>query len=345
MKKIVLIGLWISACIAVQAEELTVSEFTISAGETKDIAINLTNSENWGGFQFDISFPDGISILEDEYGLYYEVTDRLKYKNGRNTYEMEVNSKQLTNGSYRFTVANSAKANISGSEGAVMYLRITASDAITTGASQVTLRGVVLSDVSGNAYYLEESTYDCNLQLSVNVSSLGYATFSWPKAVDFSGQEVQAFIATERTTGVLYLEPVTKVEADTGLLLKGSEGTYHPQTTTETTDDVTANLLQGTAYGTWTVTGTDVFVLSNLTNGRAGFYKTAEGLVIPQYRAYLKSQTEAREFIFDDETTDIIMIMETPESYNNLYTVSGQRIDTPKRQGIYINGRKKIIVK
>ena len=347
MKRIVVLGMSLLACMGMRAENLTVEEFAISAGETKDIAISLTNSENWGGFQFDIFMPNGVTIFEDEYGLYYEVTDRLKYNSGRNTYEMEVNSKKLSDGSYRFIVANGTKANISGSEGPVMYLRIVASDAISTGTCQPTMKGIVLSDVSGNARYLDDVTYQCTLQVSVAVSSLGYATFSWPKALDFTGQDVEAFIAKEQSAGTLYLEPVTKVAAGTGIVLKGTEGTYHPQTINEATDDVTGNLLTGTANGSWTVTGNNVFVLSNLTNGRPGFYRAEEGLKIPQYRAYLMNSSGAREFFFDDSSNGItvaILPSSSGDSNNAIYTISGQRMDKPTRQGVYINGGKKVIV-
>lgn len=348
MKRIVVSGMLLLACMGVRAEELTVEEFTISAGETKDIAICLSNSQSWGGFQFDIFMPEGVTIFEDEDGLYYEATDRLRYKSGRNTCEMEVRSRQISDGSYRFVVANGAKANISGNEGAVMTLRIVASDAVSTGTCQPTMKGIVLSDVSGNASYLDDKTYTCHLQLSVGVSSLGYATFSWPKALDFTGQAVEAFIATEQTEGVLHLEPVTKVAAGTGLVLKGNEGTYHPQTiddadVADASPSGSANLLTGTAYGSWTVTGGDVFVLSNLTNGRAGFYRAAEGVDIPQYKAYLRSASAARELLFDEGSTGIGAVAETAAG-KGFYNLSGQRTATPVRQGVYISGGKKAVV-
>ena len=89
-------------------------------------------------------------------------------------------------------------------------------------------------------------------------------------------------------------------------------------------------------------------MLSNLTNGRAGFYRAAEGLSIPQYRAYLKTSAATREIVFDDNTTGIDAATGSNASLsgstdNAVYTVSGQRAVTPVRHGVYVNRGKKII--
>lgn len=343
MKRLVLTGLLCSVIGLLHAEELSVEAFTLSAGQTKDIAICLTNQQQWGGFQFDIFMPEGVCVFEDEDGLYYEVSERLQYKNGRKTVDMEVQCRQLSNGAYRFIIANSAKANINGTEGEVLYLRLVASDAITTGVCHPMLKGVVLSDVNGNTLSIDDTTYDCTLQVDTKVSALGYATFSWPRALDFSGQDVEAFIATERSEGVLHLQPVTKVPAHTGILLKGAAATYHPETTESVTDDVTGNLLHATDGGAWEVTGTDVFVLSDLDNGKAGFYRVAEGLLIGQYKSYLQSASAVRSFVFEDETTGVRSV--GAKASAPYYTLEGVRIGEPQRRGLYISGGKKIIVK
>ena len=180
---------------------------------------------------------------------------------------------------------------------------------------------------------------------SVTISTLGYATFSWPRDLDFSGTGLTAYIATEATDDALILHAVEKVPAGTGIVLKGATGTYYPQVTTATTDDVDGNLLIGTATAPYIVEGTSTYVLSKNSEGKPGFRRAAEGLEIPQYKAYLKlTDGQARSFFgFEDNmTTNIESSIFNNES--SIYDLQGRRVQQPAR-GIYVKDGKKVVVK
>jgi hypothetical protein len=83
-------------------------------------------------------------------------------------------------------------------------------------------------------------------QASVKMTSLGYATFSWPLALDFNGADVEAYIIKECAGNSVKLERAWRVPANTGLILKAKEGEFRLESLAdeEWTDDVTGNLLK-----------------------------------------------------------------------------------------------------
>ena len=46
----------------VAEDNITISDFNISSGQTKEVSILLTNEESYVAFQFDLYLPDGMSI-------------------------------------------------------------------------------------------------------------------------------------------------------------------------------------------------------------------------------------------------------------------------------------------
>lgn len=286
-------------------DDVTVKPFSIAAGETKTIEVELTQEEKvYTALNFDIILPEGMTITKT-------------VKNNRERYNVTLNADvidehQLTMGMietenhFRLIVACQNLYTFQHS-GTLMTIEIQASDMVSTGTftCQTTDKNLVID--SNNSTWPADTECDVDCHLDVKVSALGYATFSWPRALDFSNTDVEAYIATELTENVLKLTRVTTVPASTGIILKGSANTYHPQTIDTPTDDVADNLLLSTAKEPYTVDADNVFVLSNKKEGKAGFYPAAQGLVIPQYRAFMQSDDEnlSRVMFFDDNTSGI----------------------------------------
>ena len=111
------------------------------------------------------------------------------------------------------------------------------------------------------------------------------------------------------------------------------------------TDDVSLNLLTGTAEGIFTVPGDNVYVLSNKKDGIVGFYQAAQGLEIKQYRAFLRSDSNAKALFFD--ITDGIWNVETQNMDNSTYDLMGRKVnDLPSlHKGVYIINGKKVVIK
>jgi hypothetical protein len=237
--------------------------------------------------------------------------------------------------------------NIAGESGdPILVVRLKANDRVHTSTQQIRVQGQVLATVDAEETQVRATAFPFSLVVQASIGELGYATFSWPVDLDFTGLGVQAFVATEQNSGSIHLEPIEKVPAGTGLLLKGKQGTYTLQTSYEPYEGVETNLFLGTANESATVTSDDVFVLANKSDG-LGFYRAANGLVINQYKAYLKNVSGARVLFFDDETPTQADVPRRPAEMTDeqLYTLEGLRVNVPSRAGLYIREGKKIVVR
>lgn len=313
---------------------IVMNDFTLSVGETKEITIRLENAiSHYNGFQFSLYLPEGVTIVSDNQENGHSNVFDLEITRQDNHYDIQGHLSKATTNVYNPFIS----------------LLVTASDQITTGEEQVVIDDAVFNignDEHGfTPLTIDGSTGVCKLQIDAYISSLGYATFSWPRDLDFEGLGIETFICTRTENGYIHLEPISKVPAYTGIILKGNEGYYHPSTTDAMTDDVSLNLLTGTAEGIFTVPGDNVYVLSNKKDGIVGFYQAAKGLEIKQYRAFLRSDSNAKALFFD--ITDGIWNVETQNMDNSTYDLMGRKVnDLPSlHKGVYIINGKKVVIK
>lgn len=327
----------------------SIEEFTISAGEEKIIDVKMYNDVNMCAFQFDLELPAGISVTK------VTATNRLKRwdpdegDEGAWVPVHNVTYALQSSGCYKVMVYATPSTNIGGTSGdAVVRVKIKASDQVSTGSFTPTLSKQEMTEADGTKHKIDDATYTCGVTINTKVTTLGYASFSWPKALDFTNSGLTAFIATTCDGSSLHLESVTKVPANTGLILKGtagSENTYPLETTDEATDDVSGNLLSSNTADVYTVASDDIYVLSNLDSGRPGFYKANIGIHVAQYKSYLKySGNGARGLIFDEEVTGISNVNDERVETDIFFDLHGRRVINPT-SGIYVKEGKKVIVK
>ena len=195
--------------------------------------------------------------------------------------------------------------------------------------------------------FINGATYspDGSSTVSKTIGTAGYATFCSASALDFSNTGLTAYIAKKNGTEVSFTA-VTKVPANTGVLLKGEAGNYAISTTAEETDDVTGNVLVGVTADTQVAAGS--FVLMNGTQG-VGFYKAASAFTVGANTAYIEALAdgEARSFIgfnFGGETTAIEGVATVKENNGEVYNLQGQRV-VKATKGLYIVNGKKVLVK
>lgn len=332
------------------ADGISIAPVTIAAGETQDVDIVLEDEAGvYVSAQFNLYLPEGVELAYNEDSGAYAYTSthassafigvsQKTDKDGKNYYQFYLEDRGL----YALGA------------GTIFTVTLKATDMIATGEQTGYIRAVSLVDEMGDGPDIAELTYDVTCEIAVNVTSLGYASFSWPRALDFTDSGAQAFIVTEKTGGSVHMEEVTTVPAGTGVILKATEGVYHPQTTDEEGDDVSSNMLTGTATQSYTVDADNVFVLSNLSGGQAGFYIADPGVTVAQYKAYLQlddaDDAKADGLAFDFTPTGIDGLQLKVDS-SQMYNLNGQRVTSsplgrtggvPK--GVYIiNGRKVIV--
>ncbi len=177
---------------------------------------------------------------------------------------------------------------------------------------------------------------------SKTISAAGYATYYSANALDFTGTGLTAYVATIDGTQVRFA-PVDKVPAQTGVLLKGAEGSYQIPVVADGGEATSA--LVGVLEAKKVPAGS--FVLMDGAQG-VGFYKTTSEFTVGANTAYLPAQTTgtARSFIgFDGESSTGISAVENSElRTESCFDLQGRRVAQPTK-GLYIMNGKKTVVR
>ena len=201
---------------------------------------------------------------------------------------------------------------------------------------------------TGDQAFVNGATYsaDGTSTVTKTITAAGYATYCSASALDFSSATgLTAYIANKNGTEVSFTE-VTKVPANTGLLLKGEAGEYTISTTTEEIAAVTDNALVGVTVDTPVAAG--AFVLMNTTENGVGFYKTTKEFTVGANTAYIPALTggATRSFIginFEENTTTAIEGVATVKMESDaVYNLQGQRVSAAKKGLYIINGKKMV---
>lgn len=227
-----------------------------------------------------------------------------------------------------------------------------------------------LSDWGGigggqNSTY-EAWTFEPVEELPITISSAGYATFYSPVAVTLPEEGLKAYYVSNTENGKAQMTDINgTIPANTGVILKGSEGTYELTIATETSvaSDET-NLLTGTVASAYVEE--DSYVLSMQTEG-VGFYKAKKNFTVAEngtgakvaegatgthflnngFKAYLPkpegTPDAARFFVFDFGTETAIEGIEADNTADAVvYDLAGRRVQKAQK-GLYIVNGKKVV--
>jgi hypothetical protein len=185
-------------------------------------------------------------------------------------------------------------------------------------------------------------------------SSTGYTTFSCGRPLDFSKvQGIRAYIVVNADLDgqTAYLREVTgSIDANTGLILKGSGEYEIPTATSSATSYSSINMLVAVSNATTFRYDPGCFLLVE-RNGQPLFAEANTGIskTVPANHAYLyvpsasRAQGRYLRFIGDDLTgiTDI----ESDQMTGNevIFDLRGMRVEKPAKGLYIINGKKTII--
>ena len=185
------------------------------------------------------------------------------------------------------------------------------------------------------------------------VTSIGYATFCSPYALDFSNAtSIEAYTAKVDEDGKITFTKVNTVAAGEGVLLKSKDGKEaEEEIPVIASAEANANNdfvgIPETVQLAQTADGATNYILTKVDD-KLGFYKVnANGSWCKGGTAYLKvSSAKARAFYsLDNDTTTAISdeLVET-ESDAAVFNLNGQRVTAPQK-GLYIVNGKKVAVK
>lgn len=143
-------------------DKMTISDFVISAGETKELSITLENEVVYAGFQFDLYLSEGLTISE-----YSKDQARIPETT-------TLSMAKQTDGSYRFFAAAMKVQNITGTSGGIVTIKVTADKDLASGSQNGYFRNVKLSKADGTGKKYAEMSFPITVLEPSTVAAKSY---------------------------------------------------------------------------------------------------------------------------------------------------------------------------
>ena len=178
---------------------------------------------------------------------------------------------------------------------------------------------------------------------SAVISKSGYTTYTAAYPVDYSASNLTAYYAKYANGTITYTEVEGSVPANTPILISGkAESTVELIPATTAAKAVNSDLKS--ADGS-TIKGDGTIYGFGTKDGKSGFRRVANDVVVPAKKAYLVINDVANSkefFAFDNETTGISAVETTAAKAENgvAYSLSGQRVGDSYKGIVIINGKK-----
>jgi len=189
---------------------------------------------------------------------------------------------------------------------------------------------------------------------SKTISAAGWATYCSPYALDLASATglTDAYIVTGGENGVLTKTSVMNgtVPANTGLLLKGNEGTATIPVVASSETNVENNILKGVTEATVIDAGTGWVLMGS---PKLGFYQNTADFTVGANTAYIlvsdlpipsaPGAARASYLLFDDMTGISQVAGGEVKTNGVIYNLNGQRVSNPTK-GIYIIDGVKVAI-
>lgn len=192
----------------------------------------------------------------------------------------------------------------------------------------------------------------------VKIGSHGVSSFSSSNNLRFAPTEIKPYTATEVSEGLVTLTPFNKVvPRQTGVMLKGTAGsTVSVPVANTASSEVGTNMLLPVLNGESIAASTDedYHYLFGTMDGETAFFKLETDYTSNANRCYLETtediqpkdpESKGLTMRFADEEVNSITTVSHTNQSKAIYTLSGQRVTTMSRPGIYIVDGRKIIKK
>ena len=127
-------------------DEISISDFSLYSGGTKEVSVVMTNTDNYVGFQFDLVLPEGITVES------FSASERIPQGTS-------LQMAQQTDGSYRFIAYAQNRLPITGNDGAIMTLTLKASESVVPNSYTGYLRNVKMSTLEGTGLTVVEQSF------------------------------------------------------------------------------------------------------------------------------------------------------------------------------------------
>jgi hypothetical protein len=158
-RRLMLLAMLLTLVGSIFADNLTVSSIELKAGQSKNVIINLNNSEKqYVAFQFDLVLPEGISIAKNDNG-------KLKVSlNANRIDDHTLTVQDLGSGTYRLLCFSMTNAAFSGTSGALLNMTLQADEGVTVGAKAGEIKSQVFTEPGGNQVKWADVSFSITVQ-------------------------------------------------------------------------------------------------------------------------------------------------------------------------------------
>ena len=186
--------------------------------------------------------------------------------------------------------------------------------------------------------------------VEVTITDVGWATIYYGGMDLAVPNDVKAYVVSDIVGNKLALAEVKTIPLRTGVIIEGPAGTYKFDVI-ENATPVGENKLKGSDdEKTFAESGHKYYMLST-KNGKVGFYYQVAGgesITNGAHKAYLdvpSTQSLADFYLLFDEADGISNATISTENNDEVYTISGVRVNGKLDKGVYIMNGKKVVIK
>ena len=154
----------LTAISAMAQDKLFIDNFSIEAGKTAKVSVNLTNPENvFTAVQFDLTLPEGLDIALNKK---QKLDIVLNNGDDGRLDDQTCSASKASNGAYRFVVSSMTSAEIFDKEGEILSITLQASDTFVNGEGN--LDAIVLVKPNGDKLSADKATFSVNDATGIN---------------------------------------------------------------------------------------------------------------------------------------------------------------------------------
>ena len=136
------------------ADNLTIGKVAIKAGGTKQIAIELKNTDKqYEAFQFDLVLPNGISIAKNEKGNLDATLNAERKEDHSLTVKLQEDN------SYRFLSYSMDDKAFKGTSGTLVFVTLEAKEGLSLGDKDIVIKNQVITGITGEVIKWDDASF------------------------------------------------------------------------------------------------------------------------------------------------------------------------------------------
>jgi len=144
------------------ADNLMVENVTMSAGETKEVAITLDNpNAEYVAFQFDLVLPEGLSIAKNKKGKLMASLNEDRID------DHTLNVADMGSNTYRFLSFSMTNAEFYEQEGVLVYVTLEADETISEGTKSVFIKSQAFTESNGDQSKWSDFSFEVTIAPAV----------------------------------------------------------------------------------------------------------------------------------------------------------------------------------